>query len=781
MTLNIVSFSGFNPTDEVRVDVWCDQPSVNSIGAVTGTGARHAAGDTMVTFTEHAPFLANPDATAGDYKAALANTDSPDAVRYRIYRSTSPISATSIRTAELVDEIRPMSNWSLFYYNGTENDASPCIRLPVDNEVLAEADQGIYVRRAQGAATAYYAVSKAVNGEEELSSWSVGGNATGAVSESSGTGMVLLRTRQTNVSFQYVNNADLYYYVRWECPPYYNRPSTAWDYLVGVPPTSVDPRPVDIALHCWGGTLNSGYGWWYEAEQGALIVATNMSPYDWWTAFHDNYGTIKPFTEVDGSGGGRVRNYAAKRILSFLNDFVKAEHNVDDDRVFVTGSSMGGSGCLMWGARTPEVFAYTNGWVGVYIPRESPTFKGSFEGVYGQDAWNCEYEDTGMSAFDYWDTEQYILADPGRDMPFICTANGKNDSGIGWTQAWKTITALQAARQPHKFVWGQSGHSQRSILPGENQSDRYVGVRISKNQTVPAFTNCSQDGDMGDGDPDVGDTAGHINRYLLWDVDDVVDEAGRWEMTVYLIAASPDTSCTVDVTPRRCRNFSPGAGTACDWENRDATTGTVIESGVVVSGQYGLVTLPQITVNRRNVNKNRLVITYTVAPAAPVITSPLHATGTVGQAFSYTITATGSPPITYDASDLPSWAAFDAGTHTIGGVPDAAGVTDATISAENAYGTDSKTLVMEILSGGDVIPPAIGISHIVLAGEVSDDLACPAQVVINGTPVAVDVTGLSGMWASGDIVLLSGNNTFVIVASDGTNETTTEVSVGGIP
>jgi len=41
-------------------------------------------------------------------------------------------------------------------------------------------------------------------------------------------------------------------------------------------------------LHCWGGSLNGGYGWWYQAEQGHLLLASNQVPYDWWTGYHED-------------------------------------------------------------------------------------------------------------------------------------------------------------------------------------------------------------------------------------------------------------------------------------------------------------------------------------------------------------------------------------------------------------------------------------------------------------------------------------------------------------
>ena len=35
--------------------------------------------------------------------------------------------------------------------------------------------------------------------------------------------------------------------------------------------------------------MNVGYGWWYNAEQGAFLLAPNQDPYDWWTGYHERY------------------------------------------------------------------------------------------------------------------------------------------------------------------------------------------------------------------------------------------------------------------------------------------------------------------------------------------------------------------------------------------------------------------------------------------------------------------------------------------------------------
>jgi LruC domain-containing protein len=93
-----------------------------------------------------------------------------------------------------------------------------------------------------------------------------------------------------------------------------------------------------------------------------------------------------------------------------------------------------------------------------------------------------------------------------------------------------------------------------------------------------------------------------------------------------------------------------------------------------------------------------LVITIAEALIPPTITSELSASGTVNQPFTYVITATGSEPITFNATNLPAGLTFSG--NTISGIPTTAGVTTVPLSATNSVGTDNKNLVITIL------PPA---------------------------------------------------------------------------
>jgi hypothetical protein len=79
----------------------------------------------------------------------------------------------------------------------------------------------------------------------------------------------------------------------------------------------------------------------------------------------------------------------------------------------------------------------------------------------------------------------------------------------------------------------------------------------------------------------------------------------------------------------------------------------------------------------------------------PSITSATSASGTVGSAFSYQITATNSPT-SYAASGLPGGVSVNTSTGAISGTPTASGTSSVTLSATNSAGTGRATLALTI-------------------------------------------------------------------------------------
>lgn len=112
--------------------------------------------------------------------------------------------------------------------------------------------------------------------------------------------------------------------------------------------------------------------------------------------------------------------------------------------------------------------------------------------------------------------------------------------------------------------------------------------------------------------------------------------------------------------------------------------------------------------------------------SAPVITSPLTASGTVGQVFTYNITASNTPT-SYNAVGLPAGLSVNTSSGAITGTPTIAGTSNVTISATNGSGSDSKTLVVTVNpSGGG------GASYIVDFEDGTKTAYTNGNVTLNG-------------------------------------------------
>jgi hypothetical protein len=131
-----------------------------------------------------------------------------------------------------------------------------------------------------------------------------------------------------------------------------------------------------------------------------------------------------------------------------------------------------------------------------------------------------------------------------------------------------------------------------------------------------------------------------------------------------------------------------------------------------------------------------------IPSATPVITSSTSASGTVGTAFNYSITASGSPT-SYAATGLPSWASINTNTGLISGTPNVAGSIATTISASNSLGTGTATLTITIQNTPPTTP--VITSSTFVNGTVGT--AFNYSITASGSPTSYGATGLPS-WAS---------------------------------
>ena len=592
----------------------------------------HRKGQTILTFTE--PKLAEIPAfkTGEDVSQFVKKlrADNPG-VSFRLWRSTERITPATIARAEPVARAELFSAWNGSYWQGETGKNEPVRYRVTDGGEPAGWGTGIVVCNPDKAGKAFYAVTASVKGEEDFSALAAGNTADKAVDETVGPGEPILQWVEKPNSWQFRNavkdsHLTRLIYTRWEVWPNSPIPGEPHDYLVviptdpppagGAPANAVyaayraDPAPVGLHLHCWGGNANGGYLWWVNAHRGAVLIASNQVPYDWWTGHHERRGNAKTW------GDGQVHPFTTDRLFSFL-DWAATQHakapesvraawpKLDLTRVFTSGGSMGGSGAPMMGIRFGDRLAWSLGHVGVHVPEMTPQFKGSYEGSYGPRNDAITMSDGKTSPWDWYNDVWWLRKFPEKETAFIIASNGKNDGAIGWPQAVLFFQALQETRRPHMVNWAMGGHGTHALV-GQN-----FELDIRTDQTLPAFTKCSADDDFGTAapldadklaalvegskhdpkDPFDGVSSGQVNGHLGWKTEDVVDEVGKWEMTVILKASAPKETCTVDLTPRRCQAFKTPKGNSFAYE----VTGVETTKGTVVADEHGLLTLKQIT------------------------------------------------------------------------------------------------------------------------------------------------------------------------------------------
>ena len=177
---------------------------------------------------------------------------------------------------------------------------------------------------------------------------------------------------------------------------------------------------------------------------------------------------------------------------------------------------------------------------------------------------------------------------------------------------------------------------------------------------------------------------------------------------------------TATVTPDNATNKK------VRWTSDNETVATVSEDGVVTAVAGGTAVITATT--HDGLFTATCTVTVNAPDAAPSITTDTLPNGKVGEAYSQTLTANGTAPITWSIDGgLPAGLSLNADTGEISGTPTADGTAKFTVKATNSAGSDTKELSITITK------------------------AAPAEYTVRfnangGGGTMADVTGVSGSY-----------------------------------
>lgn len=345
----------------------------------------------------------------------------------------------------------------------------------------------------------------------------------------------------------------------------YAKPQTD-TFLVLHPTKPRASAPLYVVLHsaghdvhsCLACTSKPGNHDIYHAPRDffALYLDCRANKGDWWWGINGHPGPEPGPTE--------------KRVIDTVKWVVKA-YKLDQNRVYLCGNSMGGSGALGIGLRHGDVFAAVKANVPAGVKHASS---------------RMYFPPAKVPA-------KVALPDP----PVVIDYSAPND---GWSRGHEGfVSAMKERKYALIMYWGPFGHANNheSIKKVNDLIDTFDWLAVRKDEPYPAFTNASSD----DALPWPGRLAekrpGQINAFLRWK--NARETADTLEITLSLVTAEEiktrfkvPAEATVDVTPRRLQKLRVAPGAAVRW-----TFGG--DKGEARADAEGRVTIPRLKVTSK--------------------------------------------------------------------------------------------------------------------------------------------------------------------------------------
>jgi hypothetical protein len=468
-----------------------------------------------------------------------------------------------------------------------------------DRSAALPRSTGLAVLTAGQAGRRYYAVTVAVGGREAVTALEVGKNATGAVDEQ--VARFPNPVYQQSVVPRQAGWPQVDVYAVWLEPPLVAETGPVEISFPRWPdtPRGTPSRPVPLWMYLGGGGVRAPAAFAPRRHVRVAVtvaVAPRGGPmYGQWMGDHECLGTLRGYDQ------GVVVNHGERLALALTAWALDTpELSLDRERVSSWGAWAG------FALRHGDVFA-------VAMSNGHNTYKTSKGIIKAQfSRWGTDGRGKncfGVEHLDYLDLAKWVRENPNIELPYwVCFEEqgyfpDHTLGDFGFKPWQEFLGAMKETRRAFAAEWNGNGPRETRGVLAE------MVPRLRLHQTLPAFTNCSLDAspqtDQPKGktsfkaDQDYllhADKQGGINLYQRWGTDDIVDEADRWALTVWLAKDAPSDQATTDLTPRRCQKFRVGPGERVKWTI--TAHGKAIQSGEAVADRWGLVTLSKLSLGK---------------------------------------------------------------------------------------------------------------------------------------------------------------------------------------
>jgi hypothetical protein len=318
-----------------------------------------------------------------------------------------------------------------------------------------------------------------------------------------------------------------------------------------------------------------------------------------------NYDLDQPYN-FPRTDGGLIGDFTEKRVM-YLLDWANREMPHDPTRVYAMGASMGGSFAFFLAWHHPDLIA---GALSVipkiclgYRPDVFPGLRESLDRMWGSP--DIDLPTTvGERVFQWMDGREQARIERHRGSAPVIAFCGLNDDVTGWSEKVAYFQAMRTHNAGGQWFWDERDHyqpmSQTAWYPMMVARQLY---KFRSDRSYPAFTNCSSDGNFGNGDPATADPIGNINGSVDWDENTLSELSLRWDVTLRTrglttqdgVIGAPE-SLVVDVTPRRLQRFIVAEQVAYHFEVRRLSDGAIVQAGVATPDGDAVLTIPQIKV-----------------------------------------------------------------------------------------------------------------------------------------------------------------------------------------